>query len=94
MPTYSFRCEQECPDFTAQFPMTAIPDQQLCPECGTSARRRVGSPSLGNANSAAMRLHDATRGSADNPAVVKSLPPGPRRAAVTTNPLHRRLPRP
>jgi putative FmdB family regulatory protein len=94
MPTYSFRCEQDCPDFTAQFPMTAIPDQQPCPGCGSAARRRIGNPSLGAGDTSAMRLHDATRASADNPAVVKSLPASSRRTPVTTDPLHRRLPRP
>lgn len=94
MPTYSFRCEQDCPDFTARFPMAAIADEQICPQCGTSAHRRPGSPSLGTGNTSAMRLHDATRSSAEDPAVVNRLPPSPRRTPVTTNPLHRRLPRP
>jgi putative FmdB family regulatory protein len=94
MPTYAYRCEQGCPDFTARFPMSAIADQQPCPECGATARRTMGSPALGAGNSAAMRLQDSTRASADNPAVVSSLPPSRRRTPVSTNPLHRRLPKP
>ena len=42
-----------------------------------------------------MRLHDRTRGSADTPDIVRNLPGRDGRASpVTTNPLHRKLPRP
>jgi len=41
-----------------------------------------------------MRAQDATRATADRPDVVRSLPTSGRRAQVTANPLHRKLPRP
>ncbi|AJW41821.1 hypothetical protein NY08_3814 [Rhodococcus sp. B7740] len=42
-----------------------------------------------------MKAHDASRATADTPAVVSSLPAAARSATRTTsNPLHRRLPRP
>jgi putative FmdB family regulatory protein len=95
MPTYVFRCEQVCPDFTAQYAMSAMPDDVDCPVCGTTARRIVGAPALGVGGSAAMRLQDRTRATADRPEVVAGPPPAHRnRPAVSTNPLHRKLPRP
>jgi putative FmdB family regulatory protein len=94
MPTYVFRCEQHCPDFTEQYPMAAVPEDSRCPRCAGRARRKIGAPALSVGNSAAMRLQDCTRATADDPGVVRTLPPGDRPARVTTNPLHRRLPRP
>lgn len=95
MPTYLFRCErQDCDDFTAVFPMASRPDEQPCPGCGDAARRRIGAPALGVGNTAAMRAQDRTRASADTPTVVSAPPPTQRRAPVTANPLHRKLPRP
>lgn len=94
MPTYVFRCEQVCSDFTAQYPMSAVPTAALCPDCGDTARRIVGAPALGVGRSAAMRLQDRTRATADRPEVVTGPPARRTRAAVTTNPLHRKLPRP
>jgi hypothetical protein len=72
------------------------PDQIACPVCGSTARYMIGSPNLRAADSVAMALHDATRASADRPAVV-SRPPGTRRQSprpTTANPSHRALPRP
>lgn len=96
MPTYVFRCPGECADFTERHSMASVPDVADCPGCATEARRIVGSPALGVGNSAGMRLQDATRATADRPQVVSSLPPrGARRATpVSTDPRHRKLPRP
>jgi putative FmdB family regulatory protein len=95
MPTYVFRCAAVCPDFTGQYTMAAVPDAAGCPGCGADARRIIGAPALGVGSTAAMRLQDRTRATADRPEVVSGPPPSQRaRAAVTTNPLHRKLPRP
>ncbi|MDL9946949.1 zinc ribbon domain-containing protein [Gordonia sp. ABSL11-1] len=95
MPTYVYRCDDACGDFTQRHPMADIPDAASCPECGHDARRVIGSPALGVGDSPAMRLHDATRSTADSPTVVTSVP-GQRRkiTRVSSNPLHRKLPRP
>ncbi|WP_159234341.1 FmdB family zinc ribbon protein [Mycolicibacterium vanbaalenii] len=95
MPSYTFRCQQDCADFVAQHPIAAPPETAVCPECGDSARRMIGKPALGVGRTSAMRLQDATRASADSPDVVTNLPAGSRRATpMSTNPLHRKLPRP
>ncbi|MCV7207201.1 FmdB family zinc ribbon protein [Mycolicibacterium canariasense] len=95
MPTYQFRCPGECPDFSARYSMAEVPDEDACPQCRATSRRLIGTPALGIGSTPAMRLHDRTRASADAPQVVSALPRGARRATpVSTNPLHRRLPRP
>ncbi|NVN52096.1 zinc ribbon domain-containing protein [Mycolicibacterium hippocampi] len=95
MPSYTFRCRQDCVDFVEQHPIAAPPDTAACPECGDPARRMIGKPALGAGGSSQMRLQDATRASAESPDVVTNIPAGNRRATrVSTNPLHRKLPRP
>ena len=75
--------------------MAEVPREDACPQCCATSRRLIGAPALGIGSTAAMKLHDRTRASADTPQVVNALPRGARRATpVTTNPLHRRLPRP
>ncbi|MFI8772932.1 FmdB family zinc ribbon protein [Gordonia sp. NPDC062954] len=95
MPTYVYRCPADCPDFVERHPMASIPDRSACPDCGDDARRVIGAPSLGAGDSAAMRLQDATRASSETPTVVSNLPDSTRRSTpISTNPLHRKLPRP
>ncbi|KNA90561.1 zinc ribbon domain-containing protein [Gordonia sp. w5E2] len=95
MPTYVFRCRQACDDVEQVHSMLTVPDDVECPVCSERARRIVTAARLGVGDSAAMRAHDATRATADAPTVVSSVPGSPRRSTpVTTNPLHRRLPRP
>ncbi|WP_200936563.1 FmdB family zinc ribbon protein [Rhodococcus sp. Leaf278] len=95
MPTYSFRCAQRCTAVEQRFSMADVPSEIPCPECGEAAARTISSPALGRGNSAAMKAHDASRATADSPKVVSSIPPQGRTATRTTsNPLHRRLPRP
>ncbi|MGV9711617.1 FmdB family zinc ribbon protein [Gordonia sp. NPDC003424] len=94
MPTYVFRCSGDCADFTDVHPMASVPESVACPECGGAARRIIGAPALGVGDSTAVRLQDATRATADNPQVVSRVPRGGRATPVTSNPLHRRLPRP
>ncbi|SEH67259.1 putative regulatory protein, FmdB family [Mycolicibacterium rutilum] len=95
MPLYKFRCAQGCPDFTEQHPISSPPDTAACVQCGQPARRMIGAPALGSGASSAMRLQDTTRATADTPAVVDRIPQRKRPPApVSTNPLHRKLPRP
>ncbi|MCZ4517113.1 zinc ribbon domain-containing protein [Rhodococcus ruber] len=95
MPTYSFRCAQRCAPVEQRFTMADVPGEVLCPECGEAAARQISSPALGRGNSAAMKAHDASRATADTPTVVSSIPATGRASSPTTsNPLHRRLPRP
>ncbi len=95
MPIYQFRCPGGCPDFSTGYPMADAPREDACPQCATPSRRLFGTPALGIGSTTAMRLQDSTRASADTPQVVNRLPGSARRATpVTTNPLHRRLPRP
>ncbi|QII04203.1 zinc ribbon domain-containing protein [Rhodococcoides fascians A25f] len=95
MPTYSFRCAQRCAPVEQRFAMAGVPGEVPCPDCGEAAARQISSPALGRGNSTAMKAHDASRATADTPAVVSSLPGAGRSATRTTsNPLHRRLPRP
>ncbi|CEA09187.1 Zinc ribbon domain protein [Arthrobacter saudimassiliensis] len=94
MAVYEYRCP-DCTDFDAVFPIGEAADSVPCPTCAGPAGRRISSPFLSRSGSAAYRLIDATKRSADEPAVVSSPGPGTRRPApVTTNPLHRKLPRP
>ncbi|MDV3127998.1 zinc ribbon domain-containing protein [Mycobacterium sp. 21AC1] len=76
--------------------MQSRPDVIECPGCTGSARRTIAAPHLGRSGGTAMALQDATRATADRPAVVTGSPPSTRRQQVqkvTTNPLHQKLPR-
>lgn len=95
MPIYDFRC----PDghgVEASFAMAKRPDELVCPTCGQSSRRRMPSPRLSVAGSAAFGLMDSTQRSAHEPEVVSTTRPGTRSSGTqfTSNPLHRKLPRP
>ncbi len=96
MVLYVFRCESGCGTTQQMHSMQSRPDVVSCPDCGGSARRMISAPHLGSTGSAAMALQDATRATADRPAVVDTPPssPGTRRRPVSANPLHRKLPRP
>ncbi|MGB6180386.1 MAG: zinc ribbon domain-containing protein [Rhodococcus sp. (in: high G+C Gram-positive bacteria)] len=75
--------------------MAEVPAHVECVHCGDSAPRTIASPALGRGNSPAMRAHDAARATAEAPHVVSSIPGKSRRGTPTTsNPLHRKLPRP
>ncbi|CAM3064611.1 zinc ribbon domain-containing protein [Prescottella defluvii] len=95
IPLYQFRCAQ-CGPFDRHFPMATVPDSANCPECESDGRRQITGPRLGRGGSTPMRLLDATARSASEPTVVTGPGPGGRRAPqkTTTNPLHRKLPRP
>ncbi|TWS20241.1 zinc ribbon domain-containing protein [Tsukamurella asaccharolytica] len=94
MPTYEFRCSS-CGPFDAVFSMREVPAATAC-RCGSPARRGITAPRLGSGASSAMKLLDATRATAERPAVVGA-PAGRARhagAPAPSNPLHARLPRP
>lgn len=93
MPTYVFRCD-ECGDTEHSFAMAEKPSSLPCPTCRGIARSVVASPHLGVGNTSAHRLIDATKRTADAPAVVSRLPGtsrSPRR--VSRDPRHATLPR-
>ncbi|MCQ1988188.1 zinc ribbon domain-containing protein [Arthrobacter sp. zg-Y844] len=101
MPLYAYRCVAGgsagliCADFEVQLAMGSAPSSLPCPACGAPARRRFTAPNLSRASSTAYRLIESTQRSASEPAVVRSPVPGTRPAGnMTTNPLHRKLPRP
>ena len=97
MPLYGFRCDQGCGDTERAYSMASVPDRIGCPDCGAVARRRFDSVAVGHGNSVAVRLHDVTAASAESPRVTSSVPAtGSRRTRrpVSTDPRHRRLPRP
>ncbi|XAS65552.1 zinc ribbon domain-containing protein [Micrococcaceae bacterium Sec5.8] len=88
-----------CPDgsaFEASHPIGEAPDALACPSCGKPSRRKISAPHLSKAGSPAFRLIDSTQRSASEPEIVNSRIPGtPRRAQpYSSNPLHRKLPRP
>jgi putative FmdB family regulatory protein len=91
---YDFRCEAGCGTTQQMHPMHSRPDVVGCPDCGGAARRMIAAPRLAGAGKTAMALHDATRATADRPAVVATPGPATRRRPVSANPLHRKLPRP
>lgn len=95
MATYQYRC----PDgtlFEASHPIGEAPDAPPCPDCGQPSRRVISAPHLSKAGSPAFRLIDSTTRSAAEPEIVNSRIPGsPRRVQpYSSNPLHRKLPRP
>ncbi|MFJ6003819.1 FmdB family zinc ribbon protein [Arthrobacter sp. NPDC092385] len=95
MAIYEYRCPDD-PPFEAAHPIGEAPDTSPCPACGRSSRRIISAPHLSIANTAAFRLIDSTRRSASEPDVVDTRIPGsPRRVPPhSSNPLHRKLPRP
>lgn len=93
MPVYEFGCAA-CGRFDRSFAMTDVPDATACPQCRSDARRLMSAGRLSRGASRAMRLWDDTKRSASEPAVVSTVPGRGAPRPVTTNPLHRKLPRP
>lgn len=94
MVTYEYRCAQDGP-FELRAPMGHAPPRAPCPACDTGARRAFLAPRLGSGRADLVRAIDRTKASADTPEVVSRLPVSGRGGRpVTTNPLHRTLPRP
>lgn len=94
MPLYSYRCPN-CVDFDVLLAMGDAVGSVSCPACGAPSRRRYTAAHLSSSSSGAYRLIEATERSAAEPAVVRSPGGSPGNArGITTNPLHRKLPRP
>ncbi|GAA1128014.1 zinc ribbon domain-containing protein [Citricoccus alkalitolerans] len=99
MPLYEFRCPEGTAT-EASFSMASVPDSLDCPRCGEVASRRISGVRLSHSGSAAYRLIEDTRRSAESPEVVNSLPAAPSPArprkepTYTGNPQHLKLPRP
>ncbi|MCJ0947536.1 zinc ribbon domain-containing protein [Rhodococcus erythropolis] len=95
MPLYEFRCTG-CGPLERSFAMAEVPQSISCPQCSLESKRVVSSPRLTHSSSTAMGLLDSTARSAHEPAVVSGSLPGRGRqsAPTTSNPLHRKLPRP
>lgn len=99
MPLYAYRCAAAtgavCPEFEVSLPMGSAPGSVPCPACGNPSPRRFTAPNLSRASSSAYRLIEGTQRSAAEPDVVRSPVSGPRTGrSGTSNPLHRKLPRP
>ncbi|BDD83108.1 hypothetical protein TPB0596_28710 [Tsukamurella pulmonis] len=92
MPTYEFRCSG-CGPFDAVFSMREVPATTPC-RCGAPARRGISAPRLGTGATGAMRLLDATKATAERPAVVSGPPGRSGGGGAPSDPRHARLPRP
>ena len=95
MPLYAYRCT-DCLDFEVSAVMGEAAASLPCPACGAPSPRRFTAPNLSRASSSAYQLIESTKRSAAEPAVVRSPGPAARTSGgnITTNPLHRKLPRP
>jgi putative FmdB family regulatory protein len=92
--TYAYRCPQDGA-FDLRAPMGQAPQGAACPTCEDEAPRVFLAPRLGSGRGDLIRAIDRTKASADRPEVVSRLPASGRRGTpVTSNPLHRKLPRP
>jgi putative FmdB family regulatory protein len=93
MPSYEYRCG-DCGSFTVHRSMQDVTPTVACPTCGCPARRMYTAPHTRRTAPALRRALDAQEASRHEPPVVGAIPPRTGRRNVTTNPLHRRLPRP
>ncbi len=94
MVTYEYRCAQDGP-FDLRAPMGKAPPRAACPACEDEAPRAFLAPRLGSGRGDLVRAIDRTDAGADRPEIVSRLPASGRPGTpVTSNPLHRRLPRP
>ncbi|MDR1189267.1 MAG: hypothetical protein LBK95_17755 [Bifidobacteriaceae bacterium] len=77
MPNYAYRCDQHAV-FTMAVPLAeAIADAMAtvaCPTCGRATRRVYTAPMI-NFGGALHKAIDASKATADAPAVVTSIPP-------------------
>ena len=94
MTMYAFRC-RDCGPFDLGYPIGTAPDRSSCPDCGGSSTRMITAPGLAGGRTPYRSAVERSMASAHVPQVVSSVPGTNRRPApVTTNPLHRKLPRP
>jgi putative FmdB family regulatory protein len=93
MPSYEYTCG-DCGPFTVHRAMQDVTPTVACPVCECPARRVYTAPHMRRTAPGVRRALDAQEASRHEPRVVDSIPPSTGRRNVTTNPLHRRLPRP
>ncbi len=94
MATYAYRCPTHG-DFDTRAPIGTAASSAPCPACEAPGSRVFSAPRLGSAPSGLVKAMDRAGASSDAPPVVTSLPSrGAGPARVSTNPAHRRLPRP
>lgn len=92
--------EYTCPDHgltEVSLPMGSAPVSLDCPECGAPARRVYSSPRVSSVDATRMGLIDATKATAEQPAVVTSIPgqrSGPPQRMAPPDPRLKKLPRP
>lgn len=95
MSTYQYRCARHG-HTDVPLPFGSATPTRACPTCGAEMARVYTAPMLGLAARGVVAAIDATRASAESPAVVTGLPGAGRRRTPTApaNPALRRLPRP
>jgi putative FmdB family regulatory protein len=93
MPSYEYTCG-DCGPFTVHRPMQDVTPTVACPTCDCPARRVYTAPHTRRTAPGLSRALDAEEASRHEPRVVESIPSPTGRRNFTTNPLHRRLPRP
>lgn len=93
MTTYAFRCS-DCGPFDARFPIGTAPDRLTCPRCAAESARMITAPRISGGRNPYRSAVDRTMASADAPQVVSLPSSGRRPVRVSSNPLHRTLPRP
>ncbi|MFB9378306.1 zinc ribbon domain-containing protein [Kineococcus gynurae] len=93
MAVYTYLCPVDGV-FDVRAPIGTAEPEQDCPACSGPSPRRILAPRLSLGDPAARTLLDRTARSAAEPFVTSALPTSSRRPPVSTNPLHRRLPRP
>jgi hypothetical protein len=99
MATYAYRCDGDGP-VDVSLPIGTAPATIACPRCGTPSARVFTAPMLGLADRRRMAVIDRTESTRSEPAVVSSLPAGPRPVRPGPAPARRldprtsRLPRP
>ena len=93
MPTYAYRCEADG-IIELILPIAQRNQPRECPSCGQQLRRLLTSPRISLGDSRSRRLIDATKRTADEPAVVGAIPRTAGRVSRAADPRTARLPRP
>lgn len=94
MPLYLFACPN-CGQFDHSCAMRDVAETTACPRCAKVARRRWTTPATQLVATGVRAALDAQDASRHEPQVVGAVPADPARPRrVTTDPRHRRLPRP
>ncbi len=95
MALYEYRCVRHG-DIEVLEPMGKAPESITCEICGRPARRVFTAPMIPHSDQAVVHAIEGAERSACEPDVVTSVPSAgqKRPARLTTDPRHRRLPKP